>query len=104
MVRVAAGGGFEGEEPTVSTGITYQVAVTGEASEEHLRALVSEVDRIASIPDVFRRESTVSLSDVKIDTTRQAPGAGETARSVDNPPTPEETLPPVIRPLNHRGP
>ena len=69
-VRVAATGGFEGEEATVSTGITYQVAVSGEASEEQLRALVLEVDRIASIPDVLRPETTVSLSDVKIDATR----------------------------------
>ena len=69
-VRVAATGGFEGEEATVSTGITYQVAIAGEASQEQLRALVSEVDRIASIPDVLRRETAVSLSDVKIDVTR----------------------------------
>jgi hypothetical protein len=103
-VRVAAGGGFEGEEPTVSTGITYQVAVAGAASEEHLRALVSEVDRIASIPDVLRWESAVSLSDVKIDMTRQAPGAGETVRSVTIHPPLRKRLPRGIRPLNHRGP
>jgi len=42
----------------------------GEASEEQLRALVLEVDRIASIPDVLRRETVVSLSDVKVDTAR----------------------------------
>ena len=69
-VHVAATDGFEGEAPTISTGITYQVAVTGEASEEQLRALVSEVDRIASIPDVLRRETAASLSDAKIDATR----------------------------------
>jgi uncharacterized OsmC-like protein len=69
-VRVAATGGFEGEEPTVSTGITYQVAVSGEASEEQLRELVSEVDRIAAIPDVLRRETAVWLSDMKIDAAR----------------------------------
>jgi putative redox protein len=69
-VRVAASGGFEGEESTVSTGVTYQVAVAGEASEEQLHELVSEVDRIASIPDVLRRATAVSLSDVKIDATR----------------------------------
>jgi len=28
------------------------------------------VDRIASIPDVLRRETVVSLSDVKVDTAR----------------------------------
>jgi uncharacterized OsmC-like protein len=66
-VRVSANGGFDGDEPTVSTGITYQVSVSADASEEQLRALVSEVDRIASIPDVLRRETVVSLSDVKID-------------------------------------
>lgn len=69
-VRVSATGGFEGEEPTTSTGITYQVYVSGDASEEQLRALISEVDRIASIPDVLRRPTAVSLSDVKIDAAR----------------------------------
>ncbi len=69
-MRVAASGGFDGEEPTVSTGVTYQIAVAGEASEEQLRAPVSEVDRIASIPDVLRRATAISLSDVKIDATR----------------------------------
>ena len=65
-VRVAATGGFEGEEPTISTGITYQVSVSGEASEEQLRELVAEVDRTASIPDVLRRETAVSLSDLQV--------------------------------------
>jgi hypothetical protein len=39
-------------------------------TEEQLRALVLEVDRIASIPDVLRRETAVSLSDVKVDAAR----------------------------------
>jgi hypothetical protein len=69
-VRVSASGCFEGEEPTVSTGTTYQVSVSGQASEEQLRELVSEVDRIAAIRDVLRRETAVSRSDVKIDATR----------------------------------
>jgi uncharacterized OsmC-like protein len=69
-VRVAATGGFEGEEPTVSTGVTYQVSVSGAAPEAQLRGLVAEVDRIASIPDVLRRETTVSLSDVQVAATR----------------------------------
>jgi uncharacterized OsmC-like protein len=69
-VRVSSTGGFEGEEPTTSTGITYQVSVSGDASEEQLRELVSEVDRIATIPAVLRRQSVVSLSDVKIDAAR----------------------------------
>ena len=69
-VRVVASGGFEGEEPTVSTGITYEVSVSGEASNEELRALVSEVDKTASIPDVLRHETAVSISDVKVEATR----------------------------------
>ena len=69
-VRVAATGGFEGEEPTISTGITYQVSVSGEASEEQLRELVAEVDRTASIPEVLRPETAVSLSDMKVAATR----------------------------------
>jgi hypothetical protein len=46
------------------------VSVSGDASEEQLQALVSEVDRFASIPDVLRRQTVVSLSDVKIDAAR----------------------------------
>lgn len=68
-VRVSAAGGFEGEAPTVSTGITYQVSLSGEASEEQLRRLVSEADKMASIPDVLRRGTAVSLTEVKIDPT-----------------------------------
>jgi uncharacterized OsmC-like protein len=30
-VRVSAAGDFEGEEPTVSKGVTYQVSISGEA-------------------------------------------------------------------------
>jgi putative redox protein len=66
-VRVSATGGFEGEEPTTSTGITYQVSVSGDASEEQLQALVSDVDRIATVPDVLRRQTVVSLSEVRLD-------------------------------------
>jgi uncharacterized OsmC-like protein len=69
-VRVSATGGFEGEELTTSTGITYQVSISGDASEEQLQALVSEVDKIASIPEVLRRQTVVSRSDVKIDAAR----------------------------------
>jgi putative redox protein len=69
-VRVVATGGFEGEEPTVSTGVTYEVSVSGEASNEELRALVSEVDKTASIPDVLRQETAVSLSGVQVQATR----------------------------------
>lgn len=65
-VCVSAMGGFEGEATTVSTGMSYRVAVTGNASEEELRDLVTEVDRIASIPDVLRRANTVVLSDVTV--------------------------------------
>ena len=68
-VRVSATGAFEGDEPTVSSGITYQVFLCGDASEDQLRELVSEADKIASIPDVLRRETAVSLSDVKVGAT-----------------------------------
>ena len=44
--------------------MSYRVAVTGRASEEELRDLVAEVDRIATIPDKLRRANTVVLSDV----------------------------------------
>ena len=70
-VQVAAAGGFEGEEPTVSTGVTYEVSVSGEASEEELRALVAEVDQMAAIAHVLRQGATVSLSDVKVQAARE---------------------------------
>ncbi len=46
------------------------MSVSGDASEEQLHELVSEVDRIATIPAVLRRQTVVSLSDVKIDAAR----------------------------------
>jgi uncharacterized OsmC-like protein len=74
-VLVSATGDFAGERPTVSTGIRYQVFVSGEASEEQLQELVLEVGTIASIPNVLRRGTTVTLSDVRVDATRGARGA-----------------------------
>ena len=49
-VRVRARGDFTGD-PAVSTEITYEVDVEGDASAERLRALVEDVDRIAEIPN-----------------------------------------------------
>ena len=70
QLRVVATGGFEGEAPTVSTGITCAVSVSGEASNEEPRELVGEVDRTASIPDVLRHETAMSIADVKVKATR----------------------------------
>ena len=52
-VQVRARGGFTGD-PAVSTAITYEVDVEGDAPAERLRALVEDVDRIAEIPNSFR--------------------------------------------------
>ena len=59
-VRVVVRGDFAGEPPT-STGIDYDVEVSGEADEERLRALVAHVDQIAEIPSSLRRGTKVRL-------------------------------------------
>lgn len=57
-VVVRVDGGFAGE-PAVSTGITYEVEVEGDAPDEDLRALVEHVDAIAEIPNSLRRGTAV---------------------------------------------
>lgn len=59
-VRVVVRGDFAGE-PATSTGIGYDVEVSGDADEERLLALVQRVDRIAEIPLSLRRGTKVGL-------------------------------------------
>jgi putative redox protein len=60
-VRVRARGDFTGD-PAVSTEITYEVDVEGDAPAERLRALVEDVDRIAEIPNSLRGGTRVRLT------------------------------------------
>ncbi|WP_337310047.1 OsmC family protein [Candidatus Aeolococcus gillhamiae] len=64
-VVVIVDGDFEGDPP-VSTGITYQVDVEGDASTEDLDALVRHVDEIAEIPNSLRRGTAVKLRSAKV--------------------------------------
>jgi uncharacterized OsmC-like protein len=59
-VRVRVRGDFPGD-PAVSTEITYEVDVEGDAPAERLRALVEHVDRVAEIPNTLRRGTPVRL-------------------------------------------
>ena len=60
-VRVRVAGDFTGD-PLVSTEISYQVEVDGDAPAERLRALVEQVDRIAEIPNSLRNGTAVRLT------------------------------------------
>ena len=62
-VRISARGEFAGDPP-VSTGVTYDIEIGGEATEKQLRALVARVDAIAEIPNCLRRGTPVKLGRV----------------------------------------
>ncbi len=64
-VRVRVHGDFAGDPP-VSTGIRYDVEVSGDADEDHIAALVARVDRIAEIPGSLRRGTTVRLDTTSV--------------------------------------
>jgi putative redox protein len=59
-VRVRVHGDFSGDPP-VSTGIRYDVEVSGDADEDRIATLVARVDRIAEIPGSLRRGTVVRL-------------------------------------------
>jgi uncharacterized OsmC-like protein len=60
-VRVSADSDYAGD-PATCTSITYQVEVTGDASDEALAELVAYVDEIAEIPNSIRRGTEVRLT------------------------------------------
>ncbi len=66
-VVVTAAGPFEGD-PAVSTGISYEVEVDGDAPDDVLRDLVRLVDEIAEIPNSLRRGTEVRLAGVTVRT------------------------------------
>ncbi|HUJ28169.1 MAG TPA: OsmC family protein [Myxococcales bacterium] len=63
-VNVKVRGGFAGD-PAVSTGIEYDVGVSGDDADK-LRALVKLVDEIAEIPNSLRRATPVKLVNVEL--------------------------------------
>lgn len=60
-VVVIADGGFDGS-PALSSGISYEVEIEGDASDAELEALVQYVDEIAEIPGSLRRGTPVTLA------------------------------------------
>ncbi len=64
-VVVTAHGDFRGM-PLVSTGVSYSVEVTGDASDEALTDLVRVVDEIAEIPNSLRRGTAVRVGTVTV--------------------------------------
>ena len=64
-VRVVVDGDFQGDPP-VSTDVTYDVEVAGDASTEALERLVTKVDAIAEIPNSLRAATAVRLGRVTI--------------------------------------
>jgi uncharacterized OsmC-like protein len=64
-VRVVVDGDFQGDPP-VSTEVTYDVEVAGNASTEALERLVAKVDTIAEIPNSLRAATAVRLGRVTI--------------------------------------
>jgi uncharacterized OsmC-like protein len=59
-VEVTVRGDFAGS-PAVSTDITYDVDLEGDAPPERLRELVAHVDAIAEIPNSLRQGTSVRL-------------------------------------------
>ncbi|MGH3470372.1 MAG: OsmC family protein [Thermocrispum sp.] len=64
-LRVTADGDFVGE-PTVSTGISYAVDISGSGSEVVLHRLVADAERDASIPLTLSRSTPVSASTISV--------------------------------------
>jgi uncharacterized OsmC-like protein len=57
-VRVSAWGGFDADTWT-STGITYSVEISSNASDDEIARLLATVDEVAEIPRAVRAGATV---------------------------------------------
>ena len=64
-VVVSASGDYAGD-PSVSTGIEYNVAINGSSPDLELIELVRSVDQIAEIPNSLRGGTTVHLQSASI--------------------------------------
>lgn len=60
QVVVRVDGDFVGD-PAVSTEVSYEVEINGDADDEALRDLIDHVDRIAEIPNSLRSGTPVRL-------------------------------------------
>jgi putative redox protein len=60
QVVVRVDGDFVGD-PAVSTEVSYEVELNGDADDEALRDLIDHVDRIAEIPNSLRSGTPVRL-------------------------------------------
>jgi putative redox protein len=69
-VVVTAEGAFDGD-PAVSSGISYRVDVSGDATDDALHELVRLVDEIAEIPNSLRHGTEVRLAGVTVATNRR---------------------------------
>lgn len=58
-LRVSADGGFAGT-PVVSTGVSYDIDIAGDAPDDVLRQLVADAERDASIPLTLARSTPVT--------------------------------------------
>lgn len=67
-VRVTATSDYTGA-PAVSTPITYEVELEGDAPEDALRDLLEHVDTIAEIPNSIRNGTEVRLTSAQITST-----------------------------------
>ena len=64
-VRVTVDSDYAGD-PAVSSAISYEVEISGNASSEALSELASHVDRIAEIPNSLRSGTLVRLQEVRV--------------------------------------
>jgi hypothetical protein len=64
-VAVSADGGFS-DGGTRSTGISYEIELVGDGSDEELRQLAAHVEQVAEVPSILRQGMTVRLADAKV--------------------------------------
>lgn len=64
-LEVRADGGFAGD-PLVSSGITYDVTVAGDAPDYELRSLVNDCERLAAIPQTLRHGTKVEAGSIQV--------------------------------------
>lgn len=62
-LAVTATGGFADDH---STGITYTIDIAGDAPDEALRALVTDMEQSATIPQALRQGTTVDRAEVRV--------------------------------------
>jgi uncharacterized OsmC-like protein len=65
QLEVSADGGFDGE-PTVSTGISYSVRMTGDASPEDLFRLIHKCEQNTAIGNTLQRGTPVRAAAIQV--------------------------------------